>query len=64
MSDYYSYRDTKRTEPKYETTGTGGWLWPVVVLVALVALFAIGSSGGAVDDGAVDGAPAAVATDQ
>lgn len=63
MSDYYSYRDTKRSEPTYETTGATGWIWPIVVLVALVALFAIGSTGGAVDEGA-EVAPAAAATDQ
>ena len=55
MSDYYSYRDPQKPGQQHSLdydTGTGsGWIWAIVVLVALVALVAVGFSGGPVEEG-------------
>lgn len=63
MADYYSHRDPRQKGDKYldYDTGSGaGWIWAIVVLVAFVALIALGTSGGVVDGTATDGtAPAA-----
>ena len=57
MSDYYSYKDPKgpgagNRAIDYDTGGSSSWLWAVVIVVALILLVAIGSSGG-VEDNAV-----------
>ena len=61
MADYYSHNDPKRkTNDQYLDYDTGSnakWIWAAIVLVAVVALIAIGSSGGNV---ATDGTPAVV----
>ncbi len=69
MSDYYSPRDPARTSqkagyPDYSYAGsTSTWLWVGIVLVAIVALIALGVSGGS-DNGQVttDGVVAPEAT--
>ena len=71
MSDYYSHRTPKGTNGSpgamdYDTGGGASWIWAILIIVALVALIAIGSSGG-VSDGTASGdlgAPAAPATTQ
>ncbi|MDA8586371.1 hypothetical protein N9L47_08895 [Rhodobacteraceae bacterium] len=50
MSDYYSYNDPKRAEQQrgtvdYNQSSGGGWIWPVVLIVALVGIVAIGATG-------------------
>lgn len=57
MADYYSHRDPRQKGDQYLDYDTGsntGWIWAIVVLVALVGLFALGSSGGG-DGAAIDG---------
>ena len=55
MSDQYSYNDpTRRGEHRGAMdygTSSSNWIWALIVLVALVALIAIGSSSGGVSDG-------------
>lgn len=60
MADYYSHNDSRRknTDLDYDTGSNAKWLWAGIVLVAVVALIALGSSGGG--NVATDGAPAAV----
>ncbi len=62
MADYYSHNDPRRKGNDryldYDTGSNAKWLWAGIVLVAVVALIAIGSSGtGTVTS---DGAPAAI----
>lgn len=54
MSDYYSYNDPKRAKEKHGTVdysqgSSTAWIWALVILVALVGLIAIGSTGGVSD---------------
>lgn len=62
MADYYSHNDPRRKTSDqyldYDTGSNAKWIWAAIVLVAVVALIAIGSSGGG--NVATDGAPAAV----
>ncbi len=59
MSDYHSQRPPPgRSTMEYGTGSSASWIWALIILVALVALVAIGSSGG-VDDGTGDGSAAA-----
>ena len=61
MADYYSHRDPRQKGDQYldYETGSGlGWIWAIVVLVAFVALIALGVSGGG-DGTTADGATAA-----
>ena len=70
MSDYYSHRDHAQTGHKpgyadYADTGSGTkWIWAGIILVALIALFGIGLSGGGttIDDAAPAAAPATTET--
>lgn len=69
MADYYSHNDPRRKGNDqyldYDTGNGAKWIWAAIVLIAFVALIALGSSGGApVTDGTspaaeVEGAPAA-----
>lgn len=59
MSDYHSQRPPEgRGAMDYGSGSGASWIWALIILVALVALVAIGSSGG-VDDGTGDGVGAA-----
>lgn len=50
MADYYSHRDPRNKKDQqyldYNTGGGAGWVWAGVILVAIVALIALGSTGG------------------
>ena len=56
MADYYSHNDPRRKGNDqyldYETGSGAKWIWAIIVLIAFVALIALGSSGGAPTDGA------------
>lgn len=57
MADYYSHNDPRRKGNEqyldYDTGSGGKWIWAVIILVAFVALIALGSTGsGPVPDGA------------
>ena len=62
MADYYSHNDPRRKGNDqyldYDTGSNAKWIWAGIVLVAVVALIAIGSSGGGTVTS--DGAPAAI----
>ena len=67
MSDYYSHNDPKRRDAyqrmDYDTGSGSGWIWGGILAVALIALIALGMSGGGdgtgIDPTGAD-APAAV----
>ena len=50
MADYYSHNDPRRKGNDqyldYETGSGAKWIWAGIVLVAFVALIALGSTGG------------------
>lgn len=51
MADYYSHNDPRKKGNQqyldYDTGSGAKWIWAVIVLIAFVALIALGSSGGA-----------------
>jgi hypothetical protein len=50
MADFYSQNDPKRRGAEqrfdYDTSSGNGWIWGGILAVALVALIALGMSGG------------------
>ncbi len=50
MADYYSHNDPRRKGNDqyldYDTGSGAKWIWAGIVLVAFIALIALGSSGG------------------
>ncbi len=66
MSDYYSHRDARQKGDQYLDYDTGrgaGWIWAVIILVAVVALVGLGATGGTGDGTATDAVvPAAADT--
>lgn len=56
MADYYSQHDPRRgagrSDLDYETGSAGRWIWAALILVAVVALIALGSIGAGDSDNA------------
>ena len=66
MADYYSHRDPRGQKGDayyldYEASSGVGWIWAVIVLVAVVALISLGASGGS--ESTAEGAAPAAAGD-
>ncbi|MCG6885246.1 MAG: hypothetical protein LJE62_15970 [Silicimonas sp.] len=65
MADYYSHNDPRRKGNEqyldYDTGSGAKWIWGGIVLVAIFALLALGSTGGGVPaDGAATAADPAL----